>query len=138
MRTWQFLPQFSVYLQAPLRLPTGPVALREEATGILIVEAILPTYNEVRAAEFGLEPGQKYQPPTRGASAQGRFARWSPAELAILRWHESVKGHLISSAGLPFASTRALVLALKEAYGFKRTAAQFQKKRERLGLQMAK
>ena len=102
------------------------------------MEDILPIYNQVRAAEFGLEPGTTYQPPTRGASAQGRFARWSPAELAILRWHESVRGRLVSSAGLPFASTRALVLALKEAYGFKRTAAQFLKKRERLGLQVSK
>ena len=106
--------------------------MTEAATGVMVVDAILPHYNAVRA-EFGLEPDAVYRPPTRGASAQSRFARWSPAELAILRWHEAVRGTLVSSAGLPFASTRALVLALRAAYGFRRTASQFLRKRERLG-----
>ncbi|KAF0296549.1 hypothetical protein FJT64_006004 [Amphibalanus amphitrite] len=77
--------------QAPLRLPTGPVAVTEVATGIRVVEAIMPFYQDVRATELGLEPDATYQPPTRGASAQSRLARWSPADLAILLWHESVR-----------------------------------------------
>ena len=106
--------------------------MTEAATGVLVVEAIFPHYNAVRA-EFGLEPEAVFQPPTRDASAQSRFARWSPAEVAILRWYEDVRVTLVSPAGLPFASTRALVLALRAAYGFRRTASQFLRKRERLG-----
>ncbi|KAF0300819.1 Nucleic-acid-binding protein from transposon X-element [Amphibalanus amphitrite] len=81
----------TVLTEAPLRLPTGPVAVTEVATGIRVVEAIMPFYQDVRATELGLEPDATYQPPTRGASAQSRLARWSPADLAILLWHESVR-----------------------------------------------
>ena len=60
-------------------LPTGPVVATEAATGIRIVGAVWPTYQRVRQMHFLLE----YQPPT-GTDPGSDFARWSPAELAIL------------------------------------------------------
>ncbi|KAF0291907.1 hypothetical protein FJT64_010049 [Amphibalanus amphitrite] len=124
--------------QEPLRLPDGPVVDVEEATGIRVVEAVQPHYRRMRRTQFGLDEKEPYRPPTKGASAASKFARWSPAELAILWWHHSVQSTLVSSAGLPFGSAKALVLALREAFGFRRSVQQLQRKRERLGLPQLK
>ena len=64
--TRQFLTPFSFYLQAPLRLPTGPVAVTEMATGIRVVEAILPYYNDVRAT-LRRAPVRLYEGASAGA-----------------------------------------------------------------------
>ncbi|XP_043208429.1 formin-like protein 1 [Amphibalanus amphitrite] len=124
--------------EEPLRLPDGPVVDVEEATGIRVVEAVQPHYRRMRRTQFGLDEKEPYRPPTKGASAVSKFARWSPAELAILWWHHSVQSTLVSSAGLPFGSAKALVLALREAFGFRRSVQQLQRKRERLGLPQLK
>ena len=105
--------------QEPLRLPDGPVVDVEEATGIRVVEAVQPHYRRMRRTQFGLDEKEPYRPPTKGASAASKFARWSPAELAILRWHHSVQSTLV-----PFGLAKALVLALNEAFGFRRNAQQ--------------
>ena len=108
----------------------------EVATGIVVVEAVWPYYWRVRRLRYGLQDGEEYRPPTRGALATSRFARWSPAELAILLWHDDVRGRLVSSfTGLPFTSVRAVIFEMREAFRFRRSSQKFNRKRMMLGLE---
>ena len=95
-----------------------------------MVEAVWPCYQRVRRSR-GVPDGQVYRPPT-GTDPKSKHARWSPAEEAILAWHEEVKHRLVSpDTGLPFSSVRSLVLALHGTFRFRRSAAQFGNKRRR-------
>ncbi|KAF0288929.1 Titin [Amphibalanus amphitrite] len=116
--------------EGPLTLPDGPVLVREQATGVLVMESLGPIYQQVRR-EFGLAPGEEYRPPT-GAAADSRFARWSPAEQAIMRWLNANERRLVSrTTGMPFRSVRALVLELRHFFNFRRTATQLVRRRKR-------
>ena len=109
-------------------LREGPSEDPEE--DILVVEAVWPYYQRARRSR-GVPDGEQYRPPT-GTDPGSRYARWNPAEEALLAWYEDVKDRLVSPVTrLPFSSARSLVLALHGAFRFRRSAAQFGKKRRR-------
>ena len=73
-----------------------------------------PYYQRVRREEFGLDDDQEFRPPT-GTSATSRYPRRTPAELAILRWHNDVQHRLVShSTGLPFRTIHLLLPVTRE------------------------
>ena len=126
---------WTLCLPQALPFPTGPVVATENASGVRIVEAVLPFYQEARE-EFGLAADDVYTPwHRRGREGEPRStsARWSPAELAVLRWYESVRHRLVSStSGLPFLHLKAVLAQMRLRFNFQRTTQQWSRKTKQL------
>ena len=105
-------------------MPTGPVVATETVTGIRIVAAIMPYYQQARR-QVGLGP----QDPFR--STRTAHSKWSPAETAILMWHRVVGHRLLSRTGAAFRSQAAMLLEMSEIYNFQRTVTQWRRKYSR-------
>ena len=97
---------------------TGPVVVTKPATGIRIVEAVRPFYESVRRY-FGLAPGEQFGGGAAEPDCRSRFARWSPAETAIMQWYEAVQHQLVhNTTGRAFRHLRDLLAALRINFWF--------------------
>ena len=92
------------------------------------MEPLQPYYERVRLEEFGLAPGQAARQGERS-----RFARWSPAEVAILRWLQDARHRLVSpSIRLPYPNLMTLVAQVRLHFRMTRGADKILRKLRRL------
>lgn len=99
--------------------------------------SLAPFYAAARA-EFGLAEGQEYRDllyarPGPSGSRDREFARWTPAETAVIRFYRAAGSRLRNpTSGLPFQNAASFVATAQSLLGFTRSHKQFARKYKRL------
>lgn len=95
----------------------------------------LAAFYAVARAEYGLGDGQSYRSSSWGMqpSSRSQFARWSPAETAIIYFYLAAGPRLLNPVtGMPFRDAQAFIGMARMALGFNRSVVQWYRKTKRL------